>query len=64
MQKRTLGRTGGLEVSALGLGWMGMTFPAVRGWTTRDDYAAAGTAARITVPGARYPEPLEQMTGR
>ena len=55
MQKRTLGWTGGLDVSALGLGWMGMTFPAVRGRTIGDDHAAAGTAARITVPGARYP---------
>lgn len=48
MQKRKLGKSG-LEVSEL---------------TSDDLREIAGAASRITVQGARYPEKLEQMTGR
>jgi len=48
MQTRKLGKSN-LEVSALGLGCI------------REIESAA---SKITVQGARYPERLEQMTGR
>ena len=77
MQKRKLGN-GNLEVSALGLGCMGMSFgygPAADRQEiisllrsavelTPDDLREIDSASlKITVQGARYPESLEQMTG-
>ena len=87
MQKRTLGSgNSSLEVSAMGLGCIGMShsyapFPdkqemialirsavelgAVAVQLTPDDLREIESAAsKITVQGARYPEHLEQMTGR
>jgi aryl-alcohol dehydrogenase-like predicted oxidoreductase len=93
MQKRKLGK-GNLEVSALGLGCMGMSFsygPAAdrqemisllrkaveRGITFFDTaevygpytneellHEALSPLRKQVIIGARYPEKLEQMTGR
>lgn len=62
MQKRILGDSG-LEVSALGLGCMGLSFglgPAVE----RKDAIALIRASRITVQGARYSEGSQRMIDR
>jgi hypothetical protein len=71
MQARELG-TSGLEVSALGLGAMGMSYgygPA----GDKDDRAPAQgrrppeidrAASAITIHGARYPEALEREAAR
>ncbi len=78
MQKRKLGKSN-LEVSALGLGCMSMSFgygPAgdkqemialIRSAVelTSDDLREIDNAAsQVTVQGARYPEHLETMSGR
>jgi aryl-alcohol dehydrogenase-like predicted oxidoreductase len=60
MQQRMLG-TSGLEVSALGLGCMGMSSGYGPPADLREFESAA---AEITVHGARYPEHLERLTGR
>ena len=78
MQKPRLGNSN-LEVSALGLGCMGMSFgygpagdkqemisllrSAVE-LTPEDLRDVESAASQITVQGARYPEHLERMTGR
>jgi aryl-alcohol dehydrogenase-like predicted oxidoreductase len=78
MQKRTLGKNG-LEVSALGLGCMGMTFSYAPFPEKKDSIALLRAAvelsaedlrqietalSQIQVEGARYPEALEKVTGR
>ena len=78
MQKRTLGKNG-LEVSALGLGCMGMTFSYAPFPEKKDSIALLRAAvelsaedlrqieaalSQIQVEGARYPEALEKTTGR
>ena len=78
MQKRKLGNNS-LEVSALRLGCMGMTFgydpladkkemiSLIRSAVelSSDDLREIDSASsKITRQGARYPENLEQMTGR
>ena len=78
MQKRKLGNSN-LEVSAVGLGCMGMSFgygppgdkqemiSLIRSAVelTSDDLREIDSAvSKITVQGARYPENLERMTGR
>ena len=75
MQKRKLGKSN-LEVSAIGLGCMGMSFgygPAgdkkdmislIRSAVERGVTFFDTAASKITVQGARYPERLQQMTGR
>ena len=78
MRKRKLGNSN-LEVSTVGLGRMGMSFgygpPADKQEMvsllraavelTHDDLREIDSAAsKITVQGTRYPENLEQLTGR
>jgi predicted aldo/keto reductase-like oxidoreductase len=73
MQKRKLGKSG-LEVSAMGLGCMGMSYGygppadsigAATLELTSDDLREIDSAAsKITLQGARYPEKLDQLTGR
>lgn len=79
MQKRKLGNCG-LEVAALGLGCMGMSYgypPADKPERLEENLGATAVeltpgdlreiesaASKITVEGARYPERLERMTGR
>ena len=78
MQKRTLGKNG-LEVSALGLGCMGMTFSYAPFPEKKDSIALLRAAvelsaedlrqietalSQIQVEGARYPEALEKVPGR
>ena len=60
MQNRKLGNSN-LDVSAVGLGCMGMSF----GYGPADDLREIDAAAsKTTVHAARYPENMEQMTGR
>jgi aryl-alcohol dehydrogenase-like predicted oxidoreductase len=78
MQKRKLGNSN-LEVSALGLGCMGMTFSYAPFPEKKDSIALLRAAvelsaedlrqietalSQIQVEGARYPEALEKVTGR
>jgi aryl-alcohol dehydrogenase-like predicted oxidoreductase len=69
MQKRRLGKSN-LEISAMGLGCTKLhrleeNIGAVSVELTPDDLRDIEAAAsKITVQGARYPEKLEQMTGR
>ena len=78
MKKRTLGNSN-LEVSALGLGCMGMTFSYAPFPEKKDSIALLRAAvelsaedlrqietalSQIQVEGARYPEALEKVTGR
>jgi aryl-alcohol dehydrogenase-like predicted oxidoreductase len=71
MQKRKLGKSG-LEVSAIGLGCMGMSFGYGPAADRQEMISLLRTAVErgvtffdtATVQGARYPEKLERMTGR
>jgi hypothetical protein len=67
MQQRKLGKRN-LEVSAIGLGCMGMSFGYGPAKDKQEMISLIGTANRsaseIAVHGARYPEHLAKMTGR
>jgi len=66
MKKRKLGKSN-LEISAIGLGLPGSIAARKKATPERtpDDLREIdGAASKITVQGARYPEKLEQMTGR
>jgi aryl-alcohol dehydrogenase-like predicted oxidoreductase len=68
MQRRELG-TSGLEVSALGLGCMGMSYH--RSVLLSPDEASSllrtavdlGVTSAITIEGDRYPEDVAKRTG-
>ncbi len=77
MQKRTLG-TSGLEVSAIGLGCMGLNYGYGPATETKDAIKLIRTAfdegvtffdtaaayRRLTVQGDRYPAHLQQRVNR